>query len=262
MNLDGSGLTQLTDIAEGACQGRFSPDGEKIVFISPCPKDQLYYPGASLFIMNVDGSEIIPVPSVPGGDFDPSWSPDGKQIAFTSLREEGIAKIFLINLDDYSVTPLGEEGNKASSQPSWSPDGKLLAYVGSDNRIWAIDLASGERHGLTIGGGDFESSEPSWSPDGTAVVFVRRRVNDDTATNWMMAVPYTTTGAMPVEVPNSGLVSLPNYSPDGFWLTFKSWADGNQDIYIMRPSGSDKQIIVSDLAYDFDSTWRPYLLQP
>jgi serine/threonine protein kinase len=262
MNLDGSGLTQLTDIAEGACQGHFSPDGEKIVFISPCPKDQLYYPGASLFIMNADGSEIIPLPNVPGGDFDPSWSPNGKQIAFTSLREEGIAKIFLINLDDYSVTPLGEEGNKASSQPSWSPDGKQLAYVGSDNRIWAIDLTSGERHGLTIGGGDFESSEPSWSPDGTAVVFVRRRVNDDTATNWMMAVPYTTSGALAVEVPNSSLVSLPNYSPDGFWLTFKSWAAGNQDIYIMRPSGVDKQIVVSDLAYDFDSTWRPYLLQP
>lgn len=255
--MDGSQTRRLTSIAEGACQPHWSPDGSQIVFISPCPKDQTSYPGASMFLMNSDGSNMMPLPSVPGGDFDPEWSPDGKRIAFTSLRNGGVPKIYLFNLTDQSVELLGEGGDKASSQPAWSPDGKTIAYVGNDNRIWVIDLASGERHGLTIGGGDFESSEPSWSPDGTVIVFVRRKVNDSTGTNWLMAVPYTPTGALAVDIPNGSLASMANYSPDGFWLVFKSWALGNHDIYIMRSNGVDKQTIVSDPAYDFDPCWQP-----
>lgn len=257
MNLDGSHFTQLTDIAEGACQPSWSPDGLQVVFVSPCPRDQESYPGAGLFIMGIDGSNMVPLPSVPGGDYDPEWSPDGKGIVFTSLRDGGIPKIYLITLADYSVKLLGEEGNKKSSQPAWSPDGKIIAYVGNDNRIWAMDLTTEERHGLTIGGGDFESSEPSWSPDGSVIVFVRRRVNDTSGTNWLMAVPYSASGALAVDIPNSKLSSRPNYSPDGFWLVFKSWAMGNHDIYIMRSSGVDKQAIVSDAAYDFDPSWQP-----
>ena len=254
MNLDGSQIKQLTDIAEGACQPRWSPDGLLIIFISPCKKDQVSYPGASMFLMNSDGSNLIPLPSVPGGDYDPSWSPDGKQLAFTSLREDGVARVYLMNLEDRSVRLLGEDGNKTSTQPAWSPDGKVIAYVGSDNRIWAINLATGERNGLTVGGGDFESSEPAWSPDGSVIVFVRRREGD---TNWLMVVPYTTTGASAVYIPNGELVNTPNYSPDGFWLIYKTWAYSSHDIYIMRSNGVDKQVIVSDPAYDFDPMWQP-----
>lgn len=257
MNLDSLQVTQLTSIPEGACQPDWSPDGQQIVFISPCPKDQVGYPGASMFVMNIDGSNMVPLPSVPGGDYDPNWSPDGKQIAFTSLRDEGVAKIYMINIDDHTVTLLGEEGNKASSQPAWSPDGNIIAYVGSDKRIWAMNLTSGERHGLTIGGGDFESSEPAWSPDGSVIVFIRRRVNDTSGTNWLMAVPYRAEGALAVDIPNGKSTSMANYSPDGFWLIFKSWALGNHDIYIMRSNGVDKQPIVTDAAYDFDPSWQP-----
>ena len=258
MNIDGSQLTQLTTITEGACQPAWSPDGQRIVFVSPCSREKTTYAGSSLFIMNADGSNVAPLPSAPGGDYDPCWSPDGKHLAFTSLRDGGIPKVFLLDLEDNAVTPLGETGDKTSSPPAWSPDGKVIVYAGSDNRIWAIILASGERHALTVGGGDFESSEPAWSPDGSAVVIVRRRAGDDTATNWLVAVAYSVEGALPVDVPNANLVSRVNYSPDGFWLVYRSWASGNHDIYIMRPSGVDKQLIISDPAYDFDPVWRPY----
>jgi Tol biopolymer transport system component len=72
-----------------------------------------------------------------------------------------------------------------------------------------------------------------------------------------MAVSYTTTGELAVDIANGEQVSMANYSPDGYWLIFKSWALGNHDIYIMRPNGVDKQLIVSDPAYDFDPSWQP-----
>ena len=72
-----------------------------------------------------------------------------------------------------------------------------------------------------------------------------------------MAVPFSDTGEIPVEVPNSQLVSDVSYSFDGYWLLFTSWFSGSHDIEIMRINGVDRQGIETDLAYDFDPSWRP-----
>jgi len=257
MNIDGSGLEQITTIPEGACQPRWSPDGMKIVFISPCIRQMNSYPGASLFIINADSTGLVPLPNVPGGDYDPSWAPDGAQIAFTSLRKSGVPGIFIINLKDYSVKSLVEDETRAIAQPAWSPNGTEIAYVNSDNRIWVMDVNGENRRSLISGGGDYRINAPSWSPDGSVVIYTRQVFSDTTAATILMAVPYTETGAIPVEVPNSQLVLDVNYSLDGYWLLFTSWFSGNHDIYIMRPNGVDRHPIVENPAYEFDPVWRP-----
>jgi serine/threonine protein kinase/Tol biopolymer transport system component len=257
MNVEGSNLIQITNIPEGACQPRWSPDGNQIIFISPCVRHLISYPGANLFIINADGSGLVPLPNAPGGDYDPSWSPDGKQIAFTSLRKSGVPGIFILNLEDYAIKSLVEDETRAISQPAWSPDGSELAYVNSDNRIWVMDVDGNNRRGLTIGGGDYVINSPAWSPDGSVVIYTRTVISDTTGATVLMAVPYTETGAMPAEVPNSQLVADANYSFDGFWLLFTSWFSGNHDIYIMRANGVDRHPVLQDPAYDFDPVWRP-----
>lgn len=257
MKLDGTGLQQVTNIPEGACQPKWSPDGTRIVFISPCIRNLVSYPGASLFIINADGTGLVPLPSVPGGDYDPSWSPDGNQIAFTSLRKGGVPGIFILNLQDYSIKSLVEDETRAISQPSWSPNGAEIAYVNSDNRIWVMDVNGGHRRGLTVGGGDYMINDPSWSPDGTVVIYTRSLISDTTGANVLMAVPYTEVGAQPVEVANSQLVTDVSYSFDGYWLLFTSWFSGNHEITMMRANGVDRKAVLKDLAYDFDPAWRP-----
>jgi Tol biopolymer transport system component len=258
MNIDGSGLVQITNIPEGACQPRWSPDGSRIVFISPCIRQLTTYQGASLFIVNADGSGLVPLPSVPGGDFDPSWSPDGEHIAFTSLRNSGVPGIFIINIKDYVVTSLVQNESRAISQPAWSPDGKLIAYVNSDNRIWVMDTHGENRRSLTIGGEDMVVvNNPAWSPDSSAVIYAQSLYSDPSGSTRLMAVPFKEKEAIPVEVPNSQLILDVSYSFDGFWLLFTSWFSGNHEISIMRPNGVDRHIILPDLAYDFDPVWRP-----
>jgi Tol biopolymer transport system component len=212
-------------------------------------------------MINADGTGLMPLPNVPGGDFDPSWSPDGSQIAFTSWRNSGIPGIFILNLDDYSVRSLVEDETRAISQPAWSPDGKQIAYVNSDNRIWVMDVRGENRHSLVIGGGDYMINAPAWSPDGSIVVYTRSTISDTTGSTSMIAVPYTETGAIPFEIPNSQLVSDVSYSFDGYWLLFTSWYSGNHDIYIMRSNGVDRQAIETDPAYDFDPVWRPPVIK-
>jgi eukaryotic-like serine/threonine-protein kinase len=257
MNIDGSGLVQVTNIQEGACQPSWSPTGLKIVFISPCVRHLSFYPGSSLFIINADGTGLVPLPNVPGGDYDPSWSPDGTQIAFTSLRKGGVPGIFTLNLNDYTINSLVEDETRAISQPAWSPNGEEIAYVNSDNRIWVMDVDGGNRRNLTVGGGDYKINEPAWSPDGSVVIYTRTLISDTTGATLLIAVPYTETGAMPVEVANSQLVTDVNYSFDGFWILFTSWFSGNHDIYVMRANGVDRHPILQDPAYDFDPVWRP-----
>ncbi len=262
MNTDGTGLEQITHIPEGACQPKWSPDGMKLLFVSPCERQLLSYPGASLFLINADGTGVEPLPSVPGGDYDPSWSPDGSQVAFTSLRNKGVPGIYILNRADNSIKSLVADETRAISQPAWSPNGKEIAYVNSDNRIWAMDVNGENRHPLTVGGGDYRTGGPAWSPDGSIVIYTRSPISDTTGTTLLMAVPYTDTGAIPVQVPNSLLVQDVTYSFDGYWLLFTSWYSGNHDIYVMRANGVDRQPIEINPAYDFDPVWRPRPVTP
>ena len=78
MNADGSDPRQVTNLTFGACQPAWSPDGQRLVFISPCLKRQDQYPDANLYIINADGSGLTgPLETGAEGNFDPSWSPDG-----------------------------------------------------------------------------------------------------------------------------------------------------------------------------------------
>jgi serine/threonine protein kinase len=257
MNIDGSGLEMLTNIAEGVCQPKWSPDGTQIIFISPCKRNMISYPGASMFIMNADGSGLFPLPSVPGGDYDPSWSPDGNLIAFTSIRKGGVPGIYIIDLNNYEVKSLVEDDTRAISQPAWSPDGLQITYVNSDNRVWVMDTNGENRRSLIQGGGDYIINGPAWSPDSSAVIFTQSVFSDTTGSTVLMAIPYTEEGAAPVEVPNSTLVSDASYSFDGYWLLFTSWFSGSHDINIMRTNGIDRRAIIADQFYDFDPAWRP-----
>ncbi len=255
VDLDGTNLQRLTNVTEGACQPDWSPDGQRIVFISPCKKNQEIYYGSAMFIMNADGSNILPLPSVPGGDYDPAWSPDGKYIAFTSLRVNNQPSIHILNLEDNSVVSLAEPGGKINSRPSWSPDGKHLVYINNDGRVWVMDVDGENRRRLTIGEGDASSNDPVWSLDGKTILFTRLQANGATL---LLAVPYTDEAVVPTYISDITMLAELSFSPDGYWLAYRSWAIGNHDLFIMRPNGVDvRPVVTEETAYDFDPSWRP-----
>ena len=258
MNSDGTAPHQITDMPEGACQPAWSPDGERLAFISPCAGNQETYPGAGIFIMMLDGSDFFALPAVPGGDFDPAWSPDGNKILFTSLRDFNRAQVYEYYLGEDETRSISSNTVR-DSQPGWSPDGEDIAFVTTrrgPSQIWIMDK-DGDEATLLSRSGSLKNSLPVWSPDGQVIMYTQAEV--------LGGVPRLVW--MRVEEGNlieNRIVQevIPmreaNFSPDGAWIAFESWPEGsNHDIYIMTPNGPGRQRLTDGEGFEFDPAWRP-----
>ena len=275
MNSDGSGLRQITNMVDGACQPDWSPNGLHIVFISPCPARQNDHPGAQLFVINVDGSGLVELPKMDGGGFDPAWSPDGSRIAFTSLQNTN-PQIYVINLNDYYVTQLTSASGSVlmpdwSRQPAWSPDGKQIVYTGHSLltnalQIWVMSDLGQEQTFLIHRGAANWDFLPSWSSDGKTIIF--NETSGPQALGWLMNFDYEhrqTSEAVlfrPGSYANHG-----SYSADGLWVVYESVDTTRADstdyhIYIVKNANGNAPISLarSPEASDFDPDWRPYTL--
>ena len=262
VNGDGSELRQVTNTQQGACQPSWSPDGTQIVFISPCDTHREVYPGSSLFIINTDGTGLMPLPTIGGGDFDPDWSPDGKKIVFTSMRERGVPQIYIMNLEDRSVTRISN-GEKWDFQPSWSADGEQISFISTRNgpyQIWYMN-ADGSSALRFSSSGNKWNMYPVWSPDKQLIVFTQSETEKGVPRLYAVRYPDGASSEFRV-YPFAGNIPMrkANFSPDGFWLVLESWPDGvNHDIYIMTPNGAERSQLTADPALDFDPDWRPIL---
>jgi Tol biopolymer transport system component len=147
MNVDGSGLTQLTDLACGSTVGgpRWSPDGAEIAFTG-CNGG-----GAVIDVMNANGSGLTAL----GSGREPAWSADGTKIAFV---DAGIA---VMNANGSGVTHVTSAGRS----PAWSPDGTELVFIAigdvSDD-VFTVNLDGTGQSRLTNNSFTASAREPSW----------------------------------------------------------------------------------------------------
>jgi eukaryotic-like serine/threonine-protein kinase len=264
VNMDGTGLEQITDMQDGACQPDWSPDGLRLVFISPCPKYLESYPLASMFIVDVDGGNPTPLPNIPGGDYDPAWSPDGGQIAFTSLRSAGKPKIFLIDLESEEVKLLTEEG-AGNMQPAWSPDGREIVFVTNrrgPRQVWFMDADGGNQR-LFSRSMDLVNSNPDWSPDGKVILFTQSK---ESSFPRLVAASHEEDGfsEFPVTQSNEPMRDA-RYSPYSDYMVLESWKLSDpsiHNIFIMTSSGMNLQQVTYGPYLDFHPVWRPSPSQP
>jgi hypothetical protein len=250
INSDGQGLFQVTNAPNGACEPNWSPDGTRLVFISPCKTIQKTYEGASLFVINADGTGFQPLKSMPGGDFDPAWSPDGNSIAFASVRD-GISHIFLYNLVDGSVTRLTGPSSY-DRMPTWSPDGEKIAFV--SNRLGRSQIFIMNKDGSAqVEFSNLEEpmdDKPDWAPDGTFILFSYN--SPAVLVERMVAKRQAQEVQINVSPAQDG-----NYSRDGYWIAYEGWGDSNHEIYIMLRGGTNVTRLTNNPGYDYQPVWRP-----
>jgi len=48
---------------------------------------------------------------------------------------------------------------------------------------------------------------------------------------------------------------IPDWSPDGEWIAFTSFRDGNNEIYIVRPNGNRETRLTNSPISDWQPRW-------
>ncbi|MCS6909143.1 MAG: protein kinase [Anaerolineales bacterium] len=252
MNADGSNQTALTDLADGACQPAWSPDGKQLVFISPCARRAETYPGAALYRMNADGSDVQQLLTLAGGIFDPDWSPSG--LTFTVLQGNR-PQVYVAAADGSNPQRLSSP-TAFDRHPTWSPDGARIVFL-NNNRAGRPTLFWMNKDGTFEDGSnprqvtrDLDADSPAWSPDGRLVAFVFQ--------NRLFTVPWDGLGFGVRAVRGEGFNDEPAWSPDGQWLVFESWrAASERDIYRMPIAGGEVVQLTTDPAPDYYPAWQP-----
>ena len=255
----------ITNMPGGACQASWAPDGEKLVFISPCNIKKDTYPQSSLYIINADGTDLQPLPSALGGDFEPAWSPDGKQIVFTSLRD-GYMQLYSYNVENEKIARLVDTVNgKHARQASWSPDGKKIVYAYKridTYEIWTMTSQGADELQLIPSGNQVLNYQPVWSPDGKLILFSQQSAKEFTFPNLFSVDVDGQNDPLQVFL---GVLSIEDvkYSPGAIWIAYESGGERGYHVYYSTPSGANLARITEDVTFDdFDPAWRPVPVTP
>jgi Tol biopolymer transport system component len=148
MNLDGTGLTDLTPDLFDEGKPSWSPDGSKIAF------DTLQAGNYDIYTVQPDGQNLTNVTATNSRKVrDPDWSPDGSRIAFSDV-DTGHA--YGVNADGG-----GEARLPAEIQPAWSPDGLQIVSTGVSFRTSYLDQSS---YTDIPQAPNTVSREPDWQP--------------------------------------------------------------------------------------------------
>lgn len=244
MDSDGSNHRYLTIGRSTVVTPRFSPRGDKLVYVSYIGRkprvllydvasgtERLLIPGdhitfaprfspdgrtvvfsqadggnTDIYAVSVNGGPIQRLTNMPGADTSPSFSPDGSRIVFESDRS-GTQQLYVMNADGSNQKRISFGGGRYAS-PVWSPRGDLIAFtkIAGPFRIGVMNPSGGDQKILSDG---WQDEQPSWAPNGQFVMFHRTAQGSGTAR--LYAVPIS--GGAPRLLPTPVGGSDPSWSP-------------------------------------------------
>ena len=250
---------QITDIAGGACQPTWSPDGNKIAFISPCKKpNNVFFHDTQIFLLDLSTGDFRTLLS-DSDVFSPKWSPDGQEILFTKIVNEYIIDIYKINLNSGMLTKLVENQHQ-NLNPSWYPNQEKILFVSNQIDAYrimekeAILNSTSQEISKEIGS---EHNYPLITVNETRLIFTskpsesypRLKYIDLSEEKYQENGTYLSSMLIPQ--------TQPSISSDGNWILFTTWQAGNFDIYIMNSNGSGIQQIKSTNYLECQPAWKP-----
>lgn len=246
-NVDGTGVTQLTNSPGRDIMPALSPDGSKIAFLSDRNGDD------QIYVMNNDGTGVAQLTGVNPGEGTnafPAWSPTGGRIAFMTTRNGANAR------EIWTMFPNGSGQTQVTSggddfYPSYSPNGQKIAFTrvgGGVSQIF-VKNADGTGTAQQLTTGVVDHHQPAWSPQGNLIAFTTGNTGD-------IFVMHTDGSGQTNLTPSTASDDrVPSWSPDGTKIIFFSSRTGNGDVYRMEADGSSPTAIINNDAGDSPGIW-------
>jgi TolB protein len=110
--IGGTNLRNLTNHPEDDVTPAWSPDGQRIAFVTGRDGD------LEIYIMDANGENPRNLTNHPAKDIAPAWSPDGKTIAFVTDRD-GNNEVYLMDADGKNLRNLTNHPSN-DRDPDWS----------------------------------------------------------------------------------------------------------------------------------------------
>jgi Tol biopolymer transport system component/DNA-binding winged helix-turn-helix (wHTH) protein len=169
--------------------------------------------------------------------YAPYISPDGRRVVFSSNRS-GSDEIWVCDSDGSNALQLTSIGGALTGTARWSPDGKQIVFdsrVGGEANVYVIDANGGVPRKLETG--TRMNSLPSWSHDGKWIYFGSGLTHSN-LTLWRVAA----TGGRAVQLTKTASI-MPIESPDGEYVYFVRFTEGQFRLWRIRPDGSGESMV-------------------
>jgi Tol biopolymer transport system component len=244
LNLADMTIAQLTNNSVGDWYASLTPDGAGVLFAR-----QISGSNYEIMRMRTDGSEAVQLTRNGAQNYAPELSPDGAQIVYTSSAG-GAQQVWLMEAG--GGNPRALTSGAESIDPTWSPDGSRVAFASNrsgQRQLWTMAADGSDLRQVTdlpeMGGRN------AFSADGATLAFYRGPFNGRNI--FVIGAD----GGNLRQLTDGGDNLGPDFSPDGHWITFGSFRDGNNEIYLMRPDGSEVYRLTNHRRSEYQPRWGP-----
>lgn len=251
MDQDGENHKFLTSGATMALTPRFSPNMQKVTYLSfsgSAPK---------VYVMDVESGKQELLGNFPGMTFAPVFSPDSSKVLL-SFAANGNTEIYEMDLKNKRSRQLTKHP-AIDTSPSYSPDGSKIVFNsdrGGNQQLYIMDADGSNVERISFGNGRYAT--PVWSPRGDYIAFTKM-----SGGNFYIGVMYPD-GSGERLLANGYLVEGPTWSPNGRVLMFfrqdRGTASKNAPVrlYTIDVSGYNERMVVTP-AEGSDPAWSPLL---
>ena len=167
MDQDGANLRYITEGRFLALTPRFSPQGDRMVYISW----ETGEPRVIIHDLRTGAHEVLG--RFPGMSFAPRFSPDGARVLM-SLSEGGDTSIYEMDLASRGLRRV-TGGPGIETGGSYSPDGRQICFEsdgGGSQQIYVMPAGGGSPRRISFGEGRYGT--PVWSPRGDLIAFTKQ----------------------------------------------------------------------------------------
>ncbi len=252
MDQDGENHKFLTNGASMALTPRFSPNLQKITYLS--------YAGSTpkVYMLDIETGEQKLVGEFKGMTFAPVFSPDSSKLLL-SYAKGRTTDIYELDLKTNKTKQL-TSGTSINTSPSYSPDGKQIVFNsdrGGNQQLYIMDADGSNVRRISYGSGG-RYATPVWSPRGDYIAFTKMAGGQ-----FYIGVMYPD-GSGERLITSGYLVEAPVWAPNGRVLMYfrqdKGSARNNAPVklYTIDLTGFNERMIVTP-ADASDPAWSPLL---